>query len=317
MGSNSQQGYVDADGSSARFEEISGIVYHPKLNVLYVVDMGNNVVRSISPNARPICNFTASTTNATKGQTVILTSTSINSPKSFKWTITPSNYTLLNSTTLTDSVVYVSFAQTGTYSVKLWVSNLSGADSLLKSNHIAVSAVTAPPVVDFAASKTNPVTNEVISLIDLSTNTPTAWKWRITPGNFIWMNGTDSNSKIPNVKFTNGNNFTITLIASNAEGTNKLTKVDYIKVNGSSIHQNADEQLLMLYPNPANNILNFTLANASEVQILDAMGRVIETLHADAGSNSLNTENYPNGIYFIRMSNEFGIYTERILISHR
>ena len=316
VGSNSQQGYVNADGASARFGEISGIVYHPKLNLLYVVDMGNNVVRSISPNARPVCNFTVSTTTATKGQTVILRSTSTNSPKTFKWTLSPSSYTLLNSTSLNDSVVYVSFSQTGTYSVKLWVSNQSGADSLLKSNHIAISTVTAPPVADFAATKTNPVTNEVISLIDLSTNTPTNWTWRISPGNFIWMNGTDSNSKIPNVKFTNGNNFTITLIAGNAEGSNKITKVDYIKVNGSSIHSNQNQSVFVLFPNPANTMLSIQSEMAGTLQILDAYGRVVNAYALEAGGFEINTSDYKNGFYFVQLINENGIFSERIIVNH-
>ena len=316
VGSNSQQGYVNADGAAARFEDITGIVYHPKLNMLYVVDMGNNVVRSISPNARPVCSFTASTTSATKGQTVILTNTSTNSPKTFKWTINPSTYTLLNNTKLTDSVVYLSFSQTGTYSVKLWVSNQSGADSLLKSNHIVISSVTAPPVVDFSASKTNPIINEVISLVDLSTNTPTSWKWRISPGQFIWMNGTDSTSKIPNVKFTNGNNFTITLIATNAEGSNYLTKVDYIKVNGSSINALSHANEFVAYPNPANNGLAINAFVKGSVQVLDAYGRVIETIEVEEGVNEINTSNYKNGAYFIQFINENGIYSERIIVNH-
>jgi PKD repeat protein len=316
VGSNSQQGYVNADGSSARFSDITGIVYHPKLNMLYVVDNGNNVVRSISPNARPVCRFTVSTTAATKGQTVILTSTSANSPKTFKWTINPSSYTLLNNTKLTDSVVYLSFSQIGTYSVKLWVSNQSGADSLLKSNHIVISAVTAPPVVDFSASKTNPITNEVISLVDLSTNTPTSWKWRISPGQFIWMNGTDSTSKIPNVKFTNGNNFTITLIASNAEGSNSLTKVNYIKVNGSSINSLSNSSVFVAYPNPANNVLAINAFVKGSVQVMDAFGRVIETIEVEEGVNEINTSNYNNGAYFIQFINENGIYSERIIVNH-
>ena len=316
VGSNSQQGYVNADGSAARFEDITGIVYHSKLNMLYVVDMGNNVVRSISPNARPVCSFTASTTSATKGQTVILSNTSTNGAKTFKWTISPSTYALLNNTRLTDSVVYLSFSQTGTYSVKLWVSNQSGADSLLKSNHIVISAVTAPPVVDFSASKTNPITNEVISLIDLSTNTPTSWKWRISPGDFIWMNGTDSTSKIPNVKFTNGNNFTITLIAYNLEGSNYLTKVDYIKVNGSSISAFSHSNVFASYPNPANTVLNINAYLKGRVQVLDAYGRIVEAMNVEAGLTEINTSSYSNGAYFIQFINENGIYSERIIVNH-
>ena len=315
-GSNSQQGYVNADGSAARFEEISGIVYHPGHKLLYVVDMGNNVVRSISPNARPVCSFTASTTTATKGQTIILRSTSTNKPDLFKWTISPSNFTLLNNSTLADSILYLSFSQTGTYSVKLLVSNQSGADSLLKSNHIAISSVTAAPVADFMASKTNPVLNEVISLIDLSSNTPTEWRWRISPPNFIWMNGSDSTSKIANVKFTNGNNFTITLVASNAEGSHSKTRIDHIKVNASSVISMQHAHVFATYPNPVNDVLYLNAFKSGTVQIIDMQGRVLNSLTADSGLLEINTSEYNNGAYFILYSTEDGIYSEKIIVSH-
>lgn len=315
-GSNSQQGYVNADGTSARFEDISGIVYHAKNKMLYVVDMGNNVVRSISPNARPICSFTTSTTTATRGQTIILKSTSLNMPLNYKWTITPSNFNLLNGSTLSDSFLYISFSQVGAYSVKLWVSNQSGADSLLKSSHIAISSVTAPPVADFMATKTTPIANEVISLIDLSTNTPTSWTWRISPPNFIWMNGTDSNSQIPNVKFTNGNNFTVTLIATNDQGTHQNVKVDYIKVNGTSIESIDHNAIFTVYPNPANTYLKLNIFTSAQIKVLDMYGRTIMEFNADYGTQELNIADFNSGTYTIIVSTEEGIFSEKIIVNH-
>ncbi|HEY1046570.1 MAG TPA: T9SS type A sorting domain-containing protein [Bacteroidia bacterium] len=316
VGSNSQQGYEDADGTAARFSDLTGIVYHPGDKMLYVVDMGNNVVRSISPNARPVCNFTVSTTSATKGQTIIMTSTSVNKPDYFKWTITPSNFTLLNNTTLNDSIVYVSFAQVGTYTIKLYVSNSSGPDSLTKSNHIAVSSNTAKPVVDFMASKTTPDVDEVISLIDLSANTPTKWTWRITPGNYIWMNGTDSNSKIANIKFTNGDNFTVTLIAENTEGVSSLTKTEYIKVNGTSILSVRDEKQIVAYPNPATDFINLNLSQASSIKILDAYGRVVYTLNAEAGELRIDMSQFASGAYSVIVFNNQEALTGKFILNH-
>ena len=315
-GSNSQQGYVDGDGTTARFEDISGIVYHAKHNMLYVVDMGNNVVRSISPTARPTCSFTASTTSATKGQTIILTSTSTNSPEYYKWSITPSNYSLLNGTTVNDSVVYISFSQTGSYSVKLYVSNASGADSLLKNNYIAISSVTAPPVVEFSATKTNPVVDEVISLIDLSTNTPTSWKWRISPVNYIYVNGTDSTSKIPNVKFTNGDNFTITLIATNAQGSSQLTKVDYIKVNGSFINRLTVKQGLVMYPNPATSFVYVDTKDAQQMILTDMFGRTIKTIDVNSDLSEIAVDDVQNGAYTLTLLKNNEKISGRLVINH-
>lgn len=316
VGSTSQQGYVDADGTTARFEDISGIVYHSKDNLLYVVDMGNNVVRSISPNARPVCSFTTTTTSATKGQTIILSSTSTNHPDVYKWTITPANFSLLNGSTLNDSMIYLSFSQTGTYSVKLWVSNGSGSDSLQKNNYIAISTVTAAPVADFMASKTTPATNEVISLIDLSTNTPTSWTWRISPGNFIWVNGTDSNSKIPNVKFTNGNNFTVTLIATNDQGSDKKTKVDYIKVNGTGVTRLAFNHDLKVYPNPAGNFLFIEDANEAKIVLYDVYGREVMSVENVGDLAELDLSGLNSGTYNLTLVKNGKYSSCSIIINH-
>ncbi|MCC6817949.1 MAG: T9SS type A sorting domain-containing protein [Bacteroidia bacterium] len=316
VGSNSQQGYIDADGVSARFEDITGIVYHPKQNLIFVVDMGNNVVRSISPNLRPVCSFTASSTTATKGQTVILTSTSTSLPDTYKWTISPASYTLLNGSTINDSLIYLSFSQSGTYNIKLYVSNSSGADSLLKNSYIAISSVTAPPVADFMATKTTPIVDEVISLIDLSTNTPTSWIWRITPVNYIWMNGTDSNSKIPNVKFTNGDNFTITLIATNDEGSTQKTKVDYIKVNGTGLVQVKNTSSLTVYPNPANNFIQIKDAFGAEIIVTDMYGREMMRVSSLEELAELNVSELNSGIYTITLSKNGKNSSCSIVINH-
>lgn len=313
-GSISQQGYLDADGSSARFQDLSGIVYHPKDQLLYVVDMGNNVVRTVSPNAKPVCSFTTSTTMATKGQTVILTNTSANKPTSFRWTINPGTYNLLNNTKLTDSVIYVTFTQTGTYNVQLWVANVSGPDSLLKSNYISVTSVTAPPVADFSASKTTPHVNEIINLIDLSTNTPTAWKWRISPPNYIYMNGTDSTSQIPNIKFTNGDNFTVTLIAYNAEGSDTITKADYIKANGTSVNSVNTGLAWAIYPNPADDFLNFDLQEAGNLQVMSLHGVVMDTMDMARGRVSLDVSGYTAGTYIVYYRTNGFIASRKIVI---
>lgn len=316
VGSTSQQGYVDGDGTAARFENITGIVYHSKENMLYVVDMGNNVVRSISPNARPVCNFTASTTSASKGQTIILTSTSSNNPDTYLWTITPANYTLLNGSSINDELVYLSFDQIGTYTIKLRVSNASGADSLTKNNYIAISSVTAAPVADFMASKTTPVVDEVISLIDLSTNTPTSWKWRVSPANFIWMNGTDSTSKIPNIKFTNGNNFTITLLATNDEGTGQKTKIDYIKVNGTGLFKIKFNQDLKVYPNPANELLVVEDAMDAQIVLYDVFGRAVLSLDNTSDIAELHVGSLQAGTYTLTVFKNGKYSSCSIIINH-
>jgi len=277
--------------------------------------MGNNVVRSILPSLAPVCSFVASTTSATKGQTVILTNTSTNKPSAFKWTISPSSYSLLNNSKLTDSVVYVSFSQAGTYSIKLYVANLSGSDSLLKSNHIAVSSVTVAPVADFMASDTTPLLSDIISLIDLSKNTPTQWTWRISPSTYKWMNATDSNSKIPNVQFTATGKYTITLIASNASGANTLTKKDYINIQNTSIYNSVNSGFV-IYPNPTEDVLNVITTEQTIIELYNSYGLLVKSNDLIEGVNPISVSELPAGTYILKLKTSQGQYSQKVIVNH-
>ena len=314
VGSNSQNGNTDAAGAAARFEYITGIAYSKQQNLLYVVDKGNNVIKSITPSNSPVCNFTVSNSSPTKGQTVILKSTSSNNPTSFKWTFTPGSYNLLNNSKITDSIIYVSFTQAGSFTVKLWVANNGGVDSLTKNNYINVSSITSAPVASFVASKTNPKVNEVISLIDQSANDPTAWTWRITPATYIFTNGTDSNSRIPNVKFTNGDNYSITLIATNNLGSTSETKLNYINVNLSSVKRIVTTPI-KLFPNPANGVVNLSHVLNGKIQIINIQGQIVLTQGKDEIATELNIENLETGVYFILLHTESGVISEKLIVN--
>lgn len=315
VGSTSQSGDVDGVGKNARFEDISAITFNTKQNLLYIVDKGNNVIKTITPYSSPVCYFTSSNTAPTKGQTIILKNTSANKPVSFRWTISPSNYALLNNSKLTDSLIYVNFSQVGSYTAKLWVSNSGGSDSLTKSNYIIVSSVTAKPAVDFSASKTNPVTNEVISLIDQSANDPSAWKWRISPATYIFVNGTDSTSRIPNIKFTNGDNYTITLIAENAQGASTLTKNNYIQVNAqSSVKKAVTVNNISIYPNPAQSQITINHPLTGQVILMNTQGQIVGEFQKNEKEIVLDLNGLATGIYIVIINTSEGRITARLSI---
>jgi PKD repeat protein len=307
VGNANFSGYINAVGSSARFNDLTSIVYDERRKLIYAVDMGNNVVRSITLDLKPVSNFTVSSNSVTKGQTIILKSTSSNSPRSFRWTITPSStFSLLNNSKLTDSIIYISFSQAGSYTVKLWVSNTSGADSLQKNNHIAVSSVTAAPVADFTASKLTPAINETIDLIDLSTNTPTSFKWRIQPSTFVWEFGTDSASHFPKVKFLNVGKYTVTLIATNDQGSNTISKSEFINVQQTSVNLTHTKPTL-IYPNPCFNELKIQLKDShSRIIIKNILGFKLVEVNSDENIFSIDVSPYTNGLYFLEISNSLG-----------
>jgi photosystem II stability/assembly factor-like uncharacterized protein len=87
------------------------------------------------------------------------------------------------------------------------------------------------PVVDFAANNTLPpnVSTPVL-IMDLSTNSPTAWSWSFNPNTVTFTGGTSSTSQNPIVLFTNPGAYTVTLTTTNAYGNDTETKTAYIHV---------------------------------------------------------------------------------------
>lgn len=90
--------------------------------------------------------------------------------------------------------------------------------------------INEPPVANFVASSTSVPLGEAVQLTDLSTNLPTAWLWNITPSTFTYVSGSSSNGQSPAVIFTETGNYTISLTATNTNGSNTLIKENYIQV---------------------------------------------------------------------------------------
>lgn len=86
------------------------------------------------------------------------------------------------------------------------------------------------PVVDFSSSTLAPCLNGLVQLEDESVKTPTTWNWTISPSTHLFVGGTSATSQNPQVEFTAYGNYTITLVASNAYGSDTLIRTNYISV---------------------------------------------------------------------------------------
>lgn len=85
------------------------------------------------------------------------------------------------------------------------------------------SAVSAQPVANFSANPTSGCAPLVVSFSDLSSGNPTQWTWDLG-------NGTTSYLRNPSVSYLNPGTYTITLTVSNANGSNSITRQQYITV---------------------------------------------------------------------------------------
>ena len=156
----------------------------------------------------PIAAFSASTTTPFIGQTVTFTDASTNSPTSWLWSFIPSTVTYENGTTAASQNPQVKFTAGGSYTVSLTATNASGSDNETKTNYISV--LYAPEAM-FSASTVTPYIGQTVIFTDQSTYSPTSWTWSFTPSSVTYENGTNATSQNPQVKFTAGGSFTVTL----------------------------------------------------------------------------------------------------------
>ncbi len=85
-----------------------------------------------------------------------------------------------------------------------------------------------PLVADFSANNTAPPRNTTVQFTDLTAGNPTSWAWSFDRATVTYVNGTSASSPNPQVQFTDGGPYTVTLVASNTSGSSTQVKTGYI-----------------------------------------------------------------------------------------
>lgn len=67
--------------------------------------------------------------------------------------------------------------------------------------------------------------------------------------------------------------------------------------------QNFDSKSFQLYPNPSNGIYNLNSETDTTYSIVNSLGQVLQKGKIESGSNTIDIQNKPNGLYFIRFNN--------------
>jgi PKD repeat protein len=177
---------------------------------------GRNTVTKtehIKVTSRPAANFTSSVTSGKTPLNVKFTDTSTGTPASWKWDFG-------DGTSSTQQNPTHKYSKAGTYTVILTVKNAVGSNTVTKTDYIKV---TAKPVAEFSATPTSGKTPLTVAFTDTSTGLPTKWKWS-------FGDGATSTQQSPKHKYSKIGSYTVTLTATNAAGSNTVTKTDCIKV---------------------------------------------------------------------------------------
>lgn len=168
--------------------------------------------------------FSASATAIPVGGTVDFTDLSTGGPTTWSWTFnggTPASSSVQNPAA-------VQYNTAGIYTVSLTIGDGTSTDTETKTNYITVGD--PPPSADFVTDATVIPVGGTVNFTDLSGGSPTSWSWTFTGG--TPASSTDQNPS--GIVYNTAGTYTVSMTATNAQGSDTETKVNYITVGGTT-----------------------------------------------------------------------------------
>jgi len=176
------------------------------------------------PPPPPVADFTASDTMICEDSCISFTDLSTNTPTSWQWSF-PGGIPLIS---ISQNPANICYNTAGIYDVQLIATNAGGSDTLIKTAYIQVDTCPLlPPAANFIASDTMICEGDCINFTDLSTDTPTSWQWSFPGG----IPSSSSTQNPANICYDTAGTYDVTLIATNAFGSDTLLKTNYIQVD--------------------------------------------------------------------------------------
>jgi len=163
-----------------------------------------------------------------------------------------------------------------------------GNNLYLDDINIYSSGSGAAPVADFTASSTNVCVGSTVSFVDQSTNAPTSWTWLFNGGS-----PASSSSQNPTVTYYTSGTYSVTLTASNGNGSDTKVSNSYITVN----------------PSPSGSVssTDATCGNCDGTGAVTASGGTAPYTYLwSNGSSSSNITNLCSGSYIVTVTDNGG-----------
>ena len=108
----------------------------------------------------------------------------------------------------------------------------------------------------------------------------------------------------------------VMLIASNDAGSNTMIKNDYIIVEVATGIKNPISQNVKLYPNPANNQLNFeNISGFETITISNVMGQMVLYAEINNNSQTIDISGLELGTYFVKIQSEDRVVLRKVLVN--
>jgi bacillolysin len=161
------------------------------------------------------------------------------------------------------------------------------------------------PVANFTADYKTGGTPLAVKFIDQSSNNPTSWQW-------TFQGGTPSSSTLqnPEVTYNITGTYKVVLKATNSIGNNTITKNGYIVVTNATSLDDTENKLILLYPNPVDDILNIGYDKDFSVKIYNLQGDLQFTAENQA---RIDLTKLKSGIYILQLDTEKGTFRHKLV----
>ncbi|MBP8725922.1 MAG: PKD domain-containing protein [Saprospiraceae bacterium] len=231
----------------------------------------------------------------------------------------------------------IDYGVEGEFNVRLIVQNPCGTDTVFRK--VAIYLV---PKVNFSASTQRGCQPLEVQFSDKSSVDVVEWDWQFESGN-----PPTSADQNPVVVFDKKGRYTVKLTVRNTNGSNALTRVQYIDVRSpvecpentktprysyddvireypwkndpSSGSRAATSYAGMVFPNPAGEQLFVHCSQLGDgpwnISLLDATGRERLSVQTSNEIQELSTEDLGQGAYFLRCSNGSKLVTLKVIIA--
>lgn len=199
----------------------------------------------------------------------------------------------------------------GTFDYQLNLQTVHGCDSII-TLHLTVNPI---PVVPATISGPSAVTTHGSQMYTVeNAQYVNTYEWRCS--NVNWgLSNTNMNSVFLNIN-QNGSGV-LTAKAINECGAVETSINIYCNVG---IEEYVNETNIQLYPVPAHQFVNVNLeqsiSNVNKIQLIDNLGRVLQTVQVTESNFQIDLTPYATGTYFLRFYNENGksIDTRKLII---
>ncbi len=204
----------------------------------------------------------------------------------------------------------VNWDQNGTTNdarLKPWLDPINSNVTIL--NGVYLPCTSEAPIADFTASQTTAIPLTTIDFTDLSVNNPTSWEWNISPATgWSFAIGSNANSQNPQVLFSDIGQYTISLTATNINGSDTEMKNEYIVISliGNLPENTIPLSSLKIYPNPTSGKILIDLEKKEvdnfEIGLYDMSGKLLFFDKLSAIKNyELDMSSFAIGLYQIKV----------------